>query len=141
MKIASGNPGKRRLNGNEPKPSADAPACPKHIKGAARREWFKVSAILAKVGLLSDHFSGPMAMYCAAYGRWCEAEIEVAKQGVIVKSPNGYPIQNPYLAVANKAIDQMIRLSAGFGMTPAELSRVTIKAEPTVDDEDERMLG
>ena len=36
----------------------------------------------------------------------------------MVKSPNGYPMQSPYVAVANKQVDIMVRIAAEFGMTP-----------------------
>ena len=51
----------------------------------------------------------------------------------MVKSPNGYPIQSPYFAIANRRAEIMLRISAGFGVTPA--SRRRIAALPTEHEE------
>ncbi len=55
--------------------------------------------------------------------------------GVMVKSPNGFPMQSPFLAVANKAMEQMRALLAEFGMSPS--SRTRVHATPQADEEDE----
>jgi len=64
--------------------------------------------------------------YCVAYGRWVEAEKIVADKGAVLKTANGNLIQNPYLAVANRAMDNMRKLAQEFGMTPS--ARVTLPA-------------
>lgn len=71
-----------------------------------------------------------LAAYCQAWGRWVEAEQQLAQHGTIVKSPNGFPIQNPYLAVANKALQQMHKLLVEFGLTPSARSRVKPTESP-----------
>jgi hypothetical protein len=35
----------------------------------------------------------------------------------MVKSPTGYPIQSPYLAIANRQAELMIRIASEFGFT------------------------
>jgi len=42
----------------------------------------------------------------------------------MIKSPNGYPVQSPYLAVANRHADTMIRIASEFGFTPASRTRI-----------------
>ena len=41
--------------------------------------------------------------------RWQAATIKVQELGEVVKSPSGYPIQNPWLAIANKAFEQTMK--------------------------------
>jgi hypothetical protein len=43
----------------------------------------------------------------------------------MVKSPTGYPIQSPYLAIANRQADLMVRVASEFGFTPASRSRIS----------------
>jgi len=129
MKILAGTFREDRANPHEPVAPAAVPDCPLHLSDDARQEWFRVCGVLAKMGILSEHYRTPLAMYCAAYARWANAEKEVREGGEIVKSPNGYPIQNPYLAVANKAMEQMIKLAPEFGMSPSSLSRVHSQPE------------
>ncbi len=59
--------------------------------------------------------------------------------GFMVKSPNGFPMQSPCLAVANKCMEQMRSLLSGFGMTPASRTKVQTWEEPE-EDEFERLM-
>ncbi len=128
LKLLSGNAGKRPLNPNEPEPEVEIPEIPEHLGEEARREWERISTDLADVGLLTRIDRAALAAYCQAWARWVEAEGQLKKFGVIVKSPNGYPMQSPLLAIANKALEQMRKFLTEFGMTPA--SRTRIHANP-----------
>jgi hypothetical protein len=54
----------------------------------------------------------------------------------MVKSPTGFPIQSPYVSIANRQAEIMLRISAEFGFTPASRGRIaTPKPEaPTLFD-------
>ena len=54
----------------------------------------------------------------------------------MVKSPTGFPMQSPYLAVANRQAEIMMRIASEFGFTPASRSRIATPppAEPTLFD-------
>lgn len=133
MKLVEGNPGKRPLNKNEPVVSDISTHAPKHLSEVAKKEWARMVRLLG-CGVLKATDQATLAMYCQAYGRWVEAEAHIRENGAVVKSPNGYPIQNPYLSVANKAMEQMTKLLPGMGLTPADRSR--IQSEPQ-DEKDE----
>jgi len=127
LKKLRGNPGRRPLPKNEPEPEIVAPSCPKHLVGEARKEWRRMSKQLVELGLLSKIDRAALAGYCTVWGRHVEAEVELRKAGLIVKEPtSGYPIQNPYLAIANTALKQMRAFSVEFGLTPSSRSRVTV---------------
>ncbi len=79
-----------------------------------------------------------LSAYCQAWGRWIEAEERLRQHGVIVRSPNGFPVQSPYLAVANKAMAQMSKLLVEFGLSPSSRSRIQ---GPTDDPDDDEFLG
>lgn len=53
-----------------------------------------------------------------------DAQAEVARVGTLIKSPTGYPIQNPYLAVLNKQQEKIVRTSQELGITPLARGRV-----------------
>jgi len=132
QKRLAGNPGKRPLNDDEPQPALAIPDPPEHLDPEARREWERVTQELHAVGAVAQLYRGPLAAYCAAWSRWIAAEKQiVATGGEVVKSPSGFPIQNPYLAIANRAAADMTRLAAEFGMTPSSKSRVkAVKQSP-----------
>jgi P27 family predicted phage terminase small subunit len=76
------------------------------------------------------------AAYCEAYAFWIEAITAVRKYGTMVKSPSGYPMQSPYVAIANRQAEIMMRIASEFGFTPASRSRISVppKHEPTLFD-------
>jgi phage terminase small subunit len=43
LKVLEGNPGKRPLNQNEPKPEKKAPNCPSWLLPDAKKEWRRLS--------------------------------------------------------------------------------------------------
>jgi P27 family predicted phage terminase small subunit len=119
--------GPRRLEGAA---AAKLPACPKHLLGEARREWRRLGKRLMECGLFADVDAGALALYCRAWGRWIEAEQQLSKYGTVIKAPSGFLVQSPYLAIANKAMDQMTRILVEFGMSPSSRSRVSASWVP-----------
>jgi P27 family predicted phage terminase small subunit len=53
---------------------------------------------------------------------------KIQKYGTMVKSPTGFPIQSPYLAIANRQAEIMARIASEFGFTPASRSRISAPA-------------
>jgi len=135
LKVLSGTLRPDRVNPNEPKAKPEVPRCPEHLGPEAKREWRRLAPQLARLGLLCKIDRAALALFCQAWERWVEAEEALKKYGVMVKSPNGFPMQSPYLAVANKAMEQMRALLAEFGMSPS--SRTRVHATPQADEDDE----
>ena len=107
------------------------PPAPPHLTEDEKKEWRRIGRQLLEAGLITRMDTDVLAAYCKAYVRWVEAEAAVRKYGTIIKSPNGFPMQSPYLAVANKAMEQMRSLMSELGLTPASRVRLPrIKKEP-----------
>lgn len=136
MKLIRGNPGKRPLSTNEPKPARlDTLRAPPGLSKAAQKHWRVISRQLHNAGILTVLDRQALALYCDAYARWAQANEQITKFGIIIQAPSGYPIPSPYLSIANKAFDQMLKLMAEFGMTPSSRSRVTLSdPAPTETD-------
>jgi P27 family predicted phage terminase small subunit len=140
LKLLRGNPGRRPLNENEPKPKAALPKPPDHLSPVAKQEWRRAGRLLQSMGLISDLDLAAFALYCTAWARWVEAEQALSTYGVMLKSPQGFPIQSPYLSVANRAMDQIRSLLSEFGMSPATRTRVSAMVPDDDDDPMERLL-
>ena len=141
MKELAGNPGGRPLNQSEPQPTG-IPKCPAHLDKAAKQEWRRVSAELIKLGLLTTVDRAALAAYCQSYSRWITAEENLAKFGLVLKSPkSGFPITNPYVAVSNRALDQMRKFAVEFGLTPASRSRLSVQPPAPADPFEQFMNG
>ena len=129
IKAMTGNPGKRPLNAHEPRPAPALPECPSQLSPVARQEWMRLTAELSKLNLITHLDRGALATYCGAYALWAEAMEQIQKYGTMVKSLTGFPMQSPYLAVANRQAEIMMRIASEFGFTPASRSRIS--APPT----------
>jgi P27 family predicted phage terminase small subunit len=129
LKILQGNPSGRPLNHSEPKPTTGIPTCPRHLNKAARTEWHRISKELLACGLLTAVDRAALACYCVAWSRWVEAEGKIATTGFVIQSPAGYPIVNPYIGIANRAMDLMAKFATEFGLTPSSRSRLSINPD------------
>lgn len=113
---------------------------PEHLNDDAKAEWRRLGPMLESRGLISKEEGAAFALYCQAYGRWQQAERRITElaidgdDGLIVKAPSGYPIQNPYLAIANKAMEQCYQYLQQFGLSPSARSRVMADGQPNLFD-------
>ncbi len=142
LKLVAGTDRADRRNVNEPKARPAMPAPPSFLSAEAQAEWVVVCEQLYQLGVLSRIDRAALGAYCQAFGRWEQAENALAKMalrdnvthGMMIKTTNGNAVQNPLLGTANKAMADMMRYAAEFGMTPS--SRARIKADPLGDEED-----
>ena len=130
LKMLTGNPGKRPLNQDEPRPEANIPECPPELGPVARAEWDRLVGELAVLRLLTNLDRAALAAYCGAYALWADATAQIEKYGAMIKSPQGFPIQSPYLAIANRQAKIMMRIASEFGFTPASRSRIATPPPP-----------
>jgi P27 family predicted phage terminase small subunit len=133
LKVLTGNPGRRPLNANEPRPESVIPDCPIELGPVARREWDRLVCELAPLRMLTNLDRAALASYCGAYGMWAEATEAIQKFGTMVKAPSGFPVQSPYVSIANRQAEIMMRIASEFGFTPASRSRIST---PSADERD-----
>lgn len=143
LKLVTGNPGKRPINKDEPRPDPAIPSPPDFLSKDALIEWGRVTNKLYALGLLTDIDMAVMAAYCQAYGQWAEAQRKLQEQpsvgmsggskktitkkngDVVVEEKRGQFMTNPWIWISNKAWEQMVKAAAEFGMSPSSRSRVT----------------
>jgi P27 family predicted phage terminase small subunit len=94
--------------------------CPKELGLVARQEWDRLVPVLTEMGAINELSGAPIAIYCEAYALWIEAVEAMEKYGPMMKSPNGFPIQSPYLGVANKQAEIMLRIATEYGFIPSQ---------------------
>ena len=124
IKKLRGNPGKRPLNDAEPRPRMVKPRCPSHLSDEAKKEWKRISSKLFDLGLLTEIDGTALAIYCELWARWVEANKRLAESNIVIRTTNGNLVQNPLVGMANRAMTDMLKVMAEFGMTPSSRSRV-----------------
>jgi P27 family predicted phage terminase small subunit len=134
IKRAEGNPGKRPLNRYEPQPRLTAPKCPEHLDERAKQEWKRMVPILRRMKVLTEADSMALANLCQTWSTLVKAQEKLTEMGVLYKSPSGYVMQSPLLAVVNQCVDTITKLSREFGLTPAARSRIIAQSEPEPEE-------
>lgn len=133
LKLLQGNPGRRPINQDEPTAKAGCLRPPKELSKDARKHFRAMARMLREAKIYTELDQYALFLLSECYARWIIAQQNMLKYGLIVKTPNGLPIQSPYLQIANKAIEQMTRLLVDFGMTPSGRSSLKIDREKPID--------
>ncbi len=143
IKELEGNPGKRPLNENEPRPVRKAPSCPKWLEPEAKKEWRRLAKEMEAIGILTDVDMAAFAGYCQAYARWKQAEERITDRGLVMRTPSGYAQQVPYISIAQQYLRLMNQFAEQFGLTPAARSRIIAGNDQGVGagDDMEELLG
>jgi P27 family predicted phage terminase small subunit len=131
LRLVRGNPSRRGINKREPKPSGALRVAPPNLPPRAAEIWAHAIEH-APNGLLKQLDESVMLTWCVARAHYEDAMQRVARTGLMVKSPNGHAIQNPFLAILNKQALIMLKAAQAMGFTPA--SRSGIALEPDDDD-------
>ena len=138
LKVVSGNPGRRPINKSEPKPVRSRPAAPSHMSGKAQETWGYVSAILDRMGVLTEADAIALEMLCEAYADHLSARATLSERGshyyeTTNQSGDVMHRAHPAVAVMQDADKRIKAWLAEFGKTPSSRSR--LKADGLRDED------
>jgi P27 family predicted phage terminase small subunit len=166
--LLRGNPSKKPLADliDQLQPEVEIPGCPSHLLPEARKEWRRITPELERYGLVSKLDRSSLALYCQAYARWAWAERQLQRaqalaaekaaaaeakgevytggDGYTVPTPGGHMTYSPHWVIANKAMEQINRFLAEFGLSPASRGRVNpsnLRQSSLFDDDDHAAGG
>jgi P27 family predicted phage terminase small subunit len=131
LKVVAGNPGKRVLNKREPKPRGNLYDAPAWLTEAQRTGW-DYAIECAPFGLLKRLDRSTLVAWVVAEDLHRQAAEKLNGGAMLIKTPNGMPVQSPYLSILNKQAMIMLKAASEMGFTPASRSRVEV-----TDDEQE----
>ena len=133
IKEAQGNPGRRKLNKDEPKPDGNLKTAPRGLSESQKKIWDKYIGRIP-VGLLKLVDEMLFVRWVVATDVYMRARIKV-DEGLIIKTEvNHNLIPNPYLSVMNRQADIMLKLESEMGFTPSSRSRLSINVDDKKDD-------
>lgn len=124
-KRLAGNPGKRKLNRDEPDFSLVSNVeCPEWMGEHGRQLWEVVVPDLCREKVLAATDIQNLEVYCSAYQRFREAEAHIAEHGIVVPGASGGLIKNPAVTVKNEAVKQMASYGGMLGLDPSSRQRL-----------------
>jgi len=80
---------------------------------------------LQPIGVLATIDRLLLSSLCTAWARYLEAELMLRREGRVLKTTNGNKVPNPWLTISRQEREQMTSLSARFGLTPTDRSKIT----------------
>lgn len=132
LKVLEGNPGKQKLNLNEPQPPAliAVPKPPARLLKEAKAEWKKLAPALVGLGLLTEADVPAFTELCQNYGYYLVTDRKILDSGengpiALQKTPSGYVQQHPLLSLRRQYYELWRKGLLDFGLTPASRARLT----------------
>ena len=136
LKILEGNPGRRPLNDQAPKPQPVAPPMPRGLPKGARKFWRDHAPKLESLGILTEVDGPAFTMLALSYNYGVEAAKAISAEGMTIRDDRGNPRKHPLFTVFSQASKDFRALAAEFGLTPSARSRLKIE-DPVIDHDDE----
>ena len=140
LKLVAGNPGKRALNKREPKPRGNLYDAPDWLTDTQRIGWaYAIDS--AAFGLLKRIDRSTLVAWVVAEDLHRQAAEKLNGGAILIKTPNGMPVQSPYLSILNKQAMIMLKAASEMGFTPASRSRVEVSDDAQDQDPADRFFA
>lgn len=125
-KQLAGNPGKRKLNKDEPDfDLVTNIECPDWMGTYGAQLWATVAPELCREKVLAATDIQNLEVYCAAYDQFRLASDEITRNGIVVPGAQGGVVKNPALTAKNEAVRQMATYGGMLGLDPSSRQRLT----------------
>ncbi|WP_447879936.1 phage terminase small subunit P27 family [Serratia fonticola] len=138
LRLVKGNPSKRPINKDEPKPTSGVPPTPKHFN-KQEKYWFKrLGDQLDEIGVITVLDGMALELLVGAYVEWRKHRDVIDQEGDSYKTTTSTGDMiiraHPQVAMMDKAANRVAKMMAEFGMSPASRSKVgspgTSEADP-----------
>lgn len=147
LKLLNGNPGKRPLPENEPKPRpvVEMPKPPTWMNTNGKKMWKRLAPELERLGLITVIDIESFTAACQSYGTWVECERYLKKHGHTYEYINKFgavnEVERPEVKIGRKALDHFRSFMSEFGLSPASRTRIQVSAPENEDDLMEGLLS
>ncbi|EMA1799431.1 phage terminase small subunit P27 family [Cronobacter turicensis] len=145
LKVVTGNPGKRALNKNEPKPAREIPSPPSHLTDWGKTAWGKLTVLLDGMGVLTVADSLALERLCDLYAEILQLRqiVDIEGRTYTTKTQMGdFLIKaNPAVAMLADADRRFKSYLVEFGLTPAARSKVNVDGGEKEEDPLNQFFG
>ena len=140
LKMLEGNPGRRPLNGAEPR-CDHPPICPDWLDTDAKEEWDRVVSVTPP-GLLTGMDIATLAIYCQTWSIRKSAILDYEDGGrqSLVRGDRG-DVTNPLLRVIRDQTEQLLKASSKLGFDPTGRAGLRLPEAPDQEDVPTTLLG
>ena len=136
LKLVRGNPGKRKLPQNEPKPRPILPDPPRYMGKLAKSRWNELLPELDYMGTLTATDAEVLAGYCQAYEQVCRLTADLEKHGRTYQvGTNGALSARPEVTMLNRAWDDIRKFGAELGVGAASRSKIEVRKREHSDED------
>lgn len=127
LKLLRGNPGKQKINRNEPTPLPSTLDPPTWLRGdaTALAIWREEAPRLLQLGLLGQVDRLLFAALCERASLYRRASRRIRRK--LTQQTSGGEIPRPELSIARGALYGLRQLCGAFGMTPADRARLMVE--------------
>lgn len=87
--------------------------------------------MLANAGLISQVDGLSLRLLAESIDLYLTAAAKVTPHTLVIKTASGNVIQNPFLSIRNRAWEQVVKLAASFGLTPADRNGMSFTFAPS----------
>ena len=146
LKIAKGNPGKRHLNKDEPKPASDGIQPPEWVTGNALAKWNEIVPQLLAMGVMTNADVEPIARYCTMHEQYVKY-LDQVRRGLdvlVIRDDKGkvkYMQSTPAAVMLTKLAASMLRIEQEFGLTPSARTGIVATKQDTDADAEKILFG
>lgn len=124
LRVLDGNPSKRPLNGDEPRPEG-SPTCPTTLDKEAQAEWRRIEKSMPP-SLYAAVDRGLLTAWCSAWSLHRKAAKALAEEGEVIDTARG-PARNPWLGIQNDQTKIMISIASRLGFSPADRTNLKMQ--------------
>jgi len=110
---------------NEPNPEGDLLEAPEWFNDQQTEIW-NAAIQSAPKGLLRILDKSILTIWVVASAAHKYAVQELEEEGLVILTPQGYPVQSPYLQIVNKQAEIMIKAGSEMGFTPSSRTKVKV---------------
>lgn len=132
--------GKRKLNKDEPVPTASDVSPPDWLREEAVEVWNRLAPDLKRKKILTAWDVDAFAVFCDAVVQHREATKFVTNAGVMVRGRKEAAVKNPALQVVRDSAQVIRAFAQEFGLTPSARSSIKMPNDAG-DDEADRLLS
>ena len=128
VKRMTGNPGKRKLPTDTPKPRVRSLSVPRgQLSAQGKRVWRQLAPVLASTGLLTEADQLALLFLCHAADVAMQAQAELEQVGLTQVDDKGVIRPTPQVRIAKDWQQMFLRWAVEFGLTPSARGKLHVE--------------